>query len=434
MLTVGSVILGTAVDVDYIGQGIIKHEGIVIFVKRMLKDEVAKIEIVSMKNRFAEGKIIQLVTSSPSRRNHPDLHLGSLDLLHMSDEEQLKWQHQLTKQTFEKIAGITIEPEETLTDGSFFGYRNKSVFHVMFRPTLTLGLYQEDGSGLIPIDHFVLADQTTNLIIKHLNSQKIRVDAKVFKHIVIRTNERHQALVTLVALQPSFYGKDEMLNQLKTLKEVIGITINIKDHPQSILGSKSYAIYGEKTIQLTRGSWSFPITDQSFFQVNVPVIEKAYALIKKHMLKQANLIDAYSGVGSIGLYCHEKLTSLTMIESNEDAIKVAEGVVQHHGLTNVRILKGYAEKLITDVDGDVLVVDPPRNGLMPALVQAMVDRPFEQVFYLSCDLKTLTRDVKLLQVAYNLKKVVPLRMFPQTTECETLVMLEKKDLHEDLRR
>ena len=156
MLTVGSVILGTAVDVDYIGQGIIKHEGIVIFVKRMLKDEVAKIEIISMKNRFAEGKIIQLVTSSPSRRNHPDLHLGSLDLLHMSDEEQLKWQHQLTKQTFEKIAGITIEPEETLTDGSFFGYRNKSVFHVMFRPTLTLGLYQEDGSGLIPIDHFVL--------------------------------------------------------------------------------------------------------------------------------------------------------------------------------------------------------------------------------------------------------------------------------------
>ena len=95
---------------------------------------------------------------------------------------------------------------------------------------------------------------------------------------------------------------------------------------------------------------------------------------------------------------------------------------------------GYAEKLITDVDGNVLVVDPPRNGLMPALVQAMVDRPFEQVFYLSCDLKTLTRDVKLLQVAYDLKKVVPLRMFPQTTECETLVMLEKKDLHEDLRR
>lgn len=429
MLTVGSIILGTAVDVDYIGQGIVKHEGIVIFVKRMLKDEVAKIEITSMKNRFAEGKIVQLITASSSRRYHLDLHLGSLDLLHMSDEEQLLWQHQLTKQTFEKIAEIAIEPEPTLTDGSFFGYRNKSVFHVMFHPTLTLGLYQEDGSGLVPVDHFVIADQTTNLIIKHLNSKKIRADAKVLKHIVIRTNELHQALVTLVSLQPSFNGKDEIINQLKTLKEVIGVTINMKDHPQSILGSKSFTAYGQKTIELSIGSWSYPITDQSFFQINVPVIEKAYALIKKHMMKQANLIDAYSGVGSIGLYCHDKLTSLTMIESNQDAIRVAEEVVQKHGLTNVKVLKGYAERLILEVDGDVLVVDPPRNGLMPALVQAIVDRPLKQVFYLSCDLKTLARDVKLLQDAYHLKQIFPLRMFPQTTECETLVMLEKKNLH-----
>lgn len=429
MLIVGSQIIGTSVDVDYIGQGIIKHEGFVIFVKRMLQGEVAEIEITSVKNRFAEGKIIRLITASAHRRQHPDLHLGSLDLLHMTDEEQLNWQRQLTKQTFEKIAGVIVEPEQTLTDGMFTSYRNKSVFHVMERPVLTLGLYQEDGTGLHAIDHFILSDFTTNNIIKGLVAQKIRVDWKILKHIAIRTNEKHQALVTLVALKPSFFGKDEIITRLKTITDVIGVTLNIKDHPQTILGPNSTRLYGQDTIDISLGKWSFAVSDLSFFQVNVPVIEKAYALIKKHIIQHATLIDAYSGVGSIGFYCHDRLTSLTMIESNHEAVKIAEDVIQKHGLTNVKVLKGYAEKRISEVSADVLVVDPPRNGLMPSFVQAIIDHPFQQVFYLSCDLKTLTRDIKSLQSTYQIKKVIPIRMFPQTTECETLVMLDKIERH-----
>jgi 23S rRNA (uracil1939-C5)-methyltransferase len=425
MLTVGSIITGTSVDVDYIGQGIIKHEGIVIFVKRLLQDEVAEVEITSMKNRFAEGKIIKLITPSPHRRSHPDLHLGSLDLLHMDDEEQLRWQHQLTKQTFEKIAGIIVEPEQTLTDRCFFHYRNKSVFHVMERPVLTLGLYKEDGSGLQMIEQFAIADQTTNRILKVIKEKKIRVDWKIFKHISIRTNEKDEALVTLVALKPSFFGLEDVRKQLNTIQGVIGITLNIKDHPQTILGPTSYLMDGKDYIDLSLGSWSFQVTDQSFFQINTPVIEKAYALIKQHIIEHATLVDAYSGVGSIGFYCHDRLTSLTMIESNKDAVKIAEDVIQKRGLTNVKVLKGYAERLINEVSGDVLVVDPPRNGLMPAFVQSIIERPFKQIFYLSCDLKTLTRDVKALLSTYVIKQITPIRMFPQTTECETLVILEK---------
>ena len=178
----------------------------------------------------------------------------------------------------------------------------------------------------------------------------------------------------------------------------------------------------------------FPVSDQSFFQINIPVAEKAYDIIRKNIKKDAILLDAYSGVGSIGYYMSRVAKRIKMIESNKDAILMANKIKSEHHLEHIDIVFGQAEKLIQQHEEDVLIIDPPRNGLMPELVSNMMDYPFEQVFYLSCDLKTLSRDLGILKNGYDIEKIYPIRMFPQTTETETLVIMKKKSIKKENRK
>lgn len=426
MLTVGDKIIGQAIDVDYLGQGIVKYDDFVIFVKGMLAQEVAEIEIKKIKKSFAEGWITKLIEPSKDRRKHQDEYLGSMDLIHMTDDAQLKWQSKMTQDTFKKIADLNLDIEPIVTNSSFFNYRNKAVFHVMDKDVLSLGLYHQNGSGLCLVNHFELSDSLTNQIIKKLNQAKITVDHQIFKQIAIRTNQDHEALVTLISTKKSFKGIMSVIETLKNIEGVIGITLNIKDMPTRILGTKSFLLYGQSEIIEKIDSWEFPVTDQSFFQINVPVITMVYQMIKKYMMKNKVVIDAYSGVGSIGYYISDQTKEVIMIESNDEACKMAEKIKKAHDIQHVKIISGHVEKRIQEESADILIVDPPRNGLMPELVMHMLEKTYQQIFYLSCDIKTLSRDLKKLSEKYRIKKVFPIRMFPQTTECETLVILENE--------
>ena len=426
MLTVGSIITGKVVDVDFAGQGIIKAYDVVIFVKGLLMDEVAEIRIKALKKRFAEADVLNIIERSTDRREHQESHLGSLDLVHMSDEAQLTWQSRLTKETFWKIAKTDVEVEPIITDYRYEYYRNKSVFHVMSMPTLTFGLYKKDGHGLAKVRHFSLSDHTTNAIIEGLSKARIFIDFSIFKQIAIRTNLKGEALVTLISMKKSFKGLNDILRYLQTLNYVIGVTLNIKDDSKKILGETSITLFGESIIYQRVQDIDYPVTDQSFFQVNVPVIIKAYDIIKSNLLNHMHVIDAYSGVGVIGYYIASNAKKVTMIESNKDAYTMANMIKKAHHYDHVEIVLGTVEQTIEQVNGDVIILDPPRNGLMPELLTHLVEKPYKQCFYLSCDLKTLSRDMYKLLDAYNIKKIYPIRMFPQTTECETLVILVKK--------
>jgi 23S rRNA (uracil1939-C5)-methyltransferase len=109
------------------------------------------------------------------------------------------------------------------------------------------------------------------------------------------------------------------------------------------------------------------------------------------------VIDAYSGVGSIGYYISDQAKKVVMIESNADAISMAQRIKEEKGLQHVEILQGQVETLIQDHQADVLVVDPPRNGLMPELIDTLIAHPFKQMFYLSCDLKNTCTRFKLIE-------------------------------------
>jgi 23S rRNA (uracil1939-C5)-methyltransferase len=423
MLTVGDVIIAKVVDIDYQGQGVVKQDGYVIFVKGLLTDEEAKIKITSIRKSFGQAIVIEILKRSEHRVSHPQSILGSCDLLHLSIEEQNKWQARITKETFKKILGEDLELEPIITDYKDKHYRNKSVFHVMDRPYLTLGLYHKDQMRLVEISEFILADHKTNEVLKALNFNKIICDTKVLRYLVVRTNLAGEALVTLVATKKGFKGLDKIVQALMKLEKIVGVTLNISTSPHAILGSDSLTIIGENIIVEPLNGVDITLNDRSFFQINLPVIQKVYDIIKSNIKPKTTLIDAYSGVGSIGYYLADKVSKVTMIESNKESYEMALSIKEKHGFDHVELINDLAEKALLEMTADYLIVDPPRNGLMPELLEALIDSRFKKIFYVSCDAKTLSRDLGKLTESYSIEKVYPIKMFYHTTSLETLVIL-----------
>jgi 23S rRNA (uracil1939-C5)-methyltransferase len=219
---------------------------------------------------------------------------------------------------------------------------------------------------------------------------------------------------------------DLLVKRLSSHDEVVGITLNIKDHPKHILGSKSLVLYGKNLIAQSLNKFSLPINDRSFFQINFPVMKKAFDVIKEHLLKDVEVTEAYSGIGVIGLSLIDEVKSLTMIESNHANVLMAEEILNQYDIENVSLIEARAEEIIEEYQADVLIVDPPRQGLIKSLVDKIRDIDFSQIVYVSCDVKTLARDYQLLSDLYEISYIYPIRMFHHTTSIETLMILNKK--------
>ncbi len=426
MLTVGDVFTATAIDLDYQGQGIVRHEGYVVFVKGLIDGEEARIKMTHIKKNFGQGQIVEIIKSSPDRIYDENTQFGSCDLIHISKERQLVWQRRITQETFKKIMKRDFEVHETITDNKDKYYRNKSVFHVMDTMYLTLGLYNQNSSELLPVDHFILADQKTNEILKHLSIKRCLINPKVFKYMVFRTNLKQEILVTLVATKELFLGRDQLVDRIKEVKGIVGITLNINDQRNRILGDESITLYGVNLITEPLNDIDMLVNDQAFFQINLPVINKAYQIIESEIEPAKNIIDAYSGIGTIGFSLARKAHKVIMIESNASSAQMAKMIKDKYQLNHVEIIDERAEKVIQHFSADYLIVDPPRNGLMPDFIKSVLAQSFKKIFYLSCDAKTLSRDIALLTSKYSVQDIYPIRMFFHTSSLETLVILNQK--------
>ncbi len=155
-------------------------------------------------------------------------------------------------------------------------------------------------------------------------------------------------------------------------------------------------------------------------------MKKVFDVIKSYVGNQKHMVEAYSGIGTFGLALLDQLKSCVMIESSKDNISMANDIKDKYHLDQVKIVHARAEQVIDEYDGDILLVDPPRQGLMKSFVDKILEMNFNQMIYVSCDVKTLARDISLLSDKYEVMHVHPIRMFHHTTSIETLIILKHK--------
>lgn len=410
---------GKVIDLDYKADGIVLLNNTYVYIPGALKDELITFKLTRFNKRFGFGKLVEVL--KPSKHRVSNLNeLGSLNLSHLSFNEQLKYQKDVTEETFNKALNTKVNVSDIITDGNEYHYRNKVTYHVLNEKTITLGLYKAGSRNLVKVSNFKLANEKSNELLEEINNSGISVNPNTLKHVMIKNNNLNELLVTFIVTEEKFKGSNALIELVKANKNVVGITLNLNTDRNKILGDKSILLYGKDQLKHN----DLLVTDKSFLQVNDGVSDLTLKLISKY-IKGNKVLDLYSGIGSIIYNVLKDDQEGVMIESNEENVRLAKLIKEERGMNNLEIIHGLAETYLDKLNASTLIVDPPRAGLDKSLVESIKESNIERFIYLSCNLQSQIRDIRLLEDSYEIEVVYPIKMFPQTNSFETLVILNK---------
>ena len=419
-------IMLTALDLDYQGQGVCRYQDKVVFVKGMLKGETGLVRLLKDKKSYFIGELLNLKTRSNQRvdvSNPDDLHYAPL--LHLSVPAQLEWQQKITEETFRKIAKMDVSIDPILYDKRDLGYRNKITLHVVKTDRLKIGVFAPQSHRLYPVKQMVLAENVIQKTLDKLNEifQIIALQDDTLKHITIRSHQQ-KVMIIFSTTQKTWIEKDTILAHLN-LPFITSIYQNILETDFENMGKDSIRLYGEEAIDIHFGGLKYPLKPGAFFQVNTPVALKMYEKVKT-LITGRSVIDAYAGMASIGQFISSAVDQVYAIESNHDAVESALISIENNQINNVEVIENDValaiEQYLSKVD--TIVFDPPRSGLDDTTKALLLEKPVSEIIYVSCDLKTLVRDINTLKTIYKVTSVTPVKMFFHTVETETIVRLE----------
>ena len=453
MLNKNAIVEVEIVDLTHEGAGVAKVDGFVFFVDNALPGEVIKMRVLKLKKNIGFGKVEDYVTLSPNRNQDIDatyLRSGIADFGHMTYEEQLKFKRKQVVDNLYKTAGISdVEVAETLGMETPYAYRNKAQVPVRrVKGQLETGFYRKNSHDLIPIEDFLIQDKEIDKLIVFVRDLLRRYDLKPYdekeqtgliRHLVVRRGHYSgQMMLVFVTTRPKVFRIDQVIAKItEAFPNVVSIIQNINDkNTNAIFGKEFRTLYGQDTITDSMLGNNYEISAQSFYQVNTEMAEKLYqtAIDFSDLNSDSIVIDAYSGIGTIGLSFAKQVKEVYGVEVIETAVEDAKKNAERNGITNAHYVADSAENAMAkwSKDGikpDVIIVDPPRKGLTESFIKASVAMQPEKITYVSCNPATMARDIKLYQeLGYELKKVQPVDLFPQTHHVETVALLSKLDV------
>ncbi len=328
-----------------------------------------------------------------------------------------------------------------------WSYRNKS--HSAFvhdkRLGIQNGLYEEYSHKLVPIDRCLIQDERADQIVATIKSMmksfkmtayNERTGQGFLRHVLIKVGfKNHEIMVVLVVTSPMFRGKKNFVKALLNKHpEISTIIQNINDKDTTmVLGQREIVLYGKGYIQDSLLGMTFQISAKSFYQINPAQTEVLYetAMNMAGLSGTEVVLDAYAGIGTIGLIASRDAKKVIGIELNGDAVKDARKNAARNKVTNASFHNGDAGEVMVAMANqgtklDVVFMDPPRSGSTKAFIQAIGKARPKKVVYISCGPDTLARDLGWLkEEGYTVKEIQPVDMFPWTEHVECCVSLEK---------
>ena len=330
-----------------------------------------------------------------------------------------------------------------------YHYRNKvhGVVSRDRRGNVFTGVYKEGTHYVVPVEECLIedkkADEIMRTICKLLKSFKIKVFDEdtgygLVRHLLIRTGHKSgEIMVTIVTVSPVFPSKNNFVKALRDIHpEITTVVLNHNDRRTSmVLGDKEQVLYGKGYIEDTLCEKVFRISSRSFYQVNSVQTEVLYktAIDWAGLTGKETVIDAYCGIGTIGLIASDKAKKVIAVESNKDAVKDAIVNKKLNNVNNIEFYTQDASPFMTklsaqDVKVDVLFMDPPRSGSTEEFMDAVKVLKPAKVVYISCNPETLARDLEYLTKGgmYKVKRMQGVDLFPWTSHCEMICLLTSK--------
>ena len=403
-----------------------------IFAWGVLPGETAEVQITKSKKSFAEGFATEILEKSPNRIEPRDaesfLSTSPWQIFDFDFEQKTK--QELIAESFrqEKIA---LNQEEFYSDGEIFEYRNKVEFSFWFEKfensddgELNLAFFKRGGKGKIPVNGTSLAkpeiNQAGQKVLEILRARKTA--SRDLKTLLIRANKNGEIAAQLYVKEEDFTTFSPQEIEKLNFKCFEIIFSNPKS-PASVI-TKILQTSGEKNLTDSVLGVDFNYATESFFQINLPVYEKALLDMKRFIDSKKPTIDLYSGVGSIGLTIGEN--NLTMIEINESAVTEMRANIAKLGRENsAKAILAPSEKALDFIEsGANLIVDPPRAGMDKKVCAKILEAEPEKIIYLSCNPTTQARDAAILSEKYDIIYSRGYNFFPRTPHIENLIVLK----------
>ena len=369
---------------------------------------------------------------------------GGCQLQHMAYEQQLAWKQKKVEDLLGKFGKVS----SVIGMKEPWHYRNKAhaVYGYERQKGIISGFYREGTHKIVSVDECLIQDSIADRIMvtirELLRSFKIKTYDEdtgygIFRHVLVRTGFLSgQVMVVLVTGSAVFPSRNNFVKALRTAHpEITTIVHNINNRQTSmILGEREHVLYGKGYIEDTLCGKIFRISPKSFYQVNPRQTEVLYrkALELADFSGKETVLDAYCGIGTIGLIASDYVKNVIGVEVNADAIKDAVLNAKTNEVKNIRFYCQDAGEFLVNMAAvgenvDTVIMDPPREGSSRAFLDSLGKMLPEKIIYISCNPETLARDLKILvRKKYEVKKIVPIDMFAQTGHVETVCLLSKK--------
>lgn len=371
---------------------------------------------------------------------------GGCQMLDMEYEKQLEWKRNYLEEQLKGLCPV----KGIIGMKDPYHYRNKvhAVFDRDRRGNIISGIYQENSHVVVPVERCLIEDQKADEIIGTirgmLKSFKIRTYDEdtgfgLLRHVLVRRGfATGEIMVVLVTASPVFPSKNNFVKALREKHpEITTIVQNVNGRGTSmVLGEKEHVLYGKGYIEDLLCGCRFRISSKSFYQVNPVQTEVLYgkALELAGLTGKETVLDAYCGIGTIGLIASRKAGSVIGVELNKDAVKDAVNNAKINGITNAKFYCNDAGKFLVDMAErgdkvDLVIMDPPRSGSTEEFMESVARMGVKKVVYVSCNPETLGRDLRVMKkLGYGAVEGWGVDMFGGTRHVETVVLLSKGEV------
>jgi len=437
------------VSIGEMGEGIGRIDGFTVFVQGAIPGDVVTARIIKVKKAFAIGRLEQIVTPSEDRVEPPCPHAnlcGGCQIQHADYKAQLRYKQDFVESAMSRIGKIETTIEPVIGMENPLRYRNKGQYPVGGDKTSPkIGLYRARSHDIVDVDVCLLQKEASDKVVNMIREALPALGWSIYnedtkkgflRHILIRNSFKTGDLMLVFVVTGSKLPNVEplvnrMIDEVPELKSVI-LNEN-KVNSNKVLGRRNITIWGDEKITDSIGDLLYEISPTSFFQVNPVQTEKLFNIAYDYaeLTGEETVFDIYCGIGSISLFMAKNAKKVIGVESVSAAINDAKENAKRNGLENCEFHTGLAEQVIPELyeqgyKADVVVVDPPRKGCDPIVLDTIVQMNPERIVYVSCKPSTLARDLRILEDnGYKTTKVQPVDMFPMTGHVETVVQLVK---------
>ena len=449
----GQVYEGIIEKVEFPNKGIVTVEGEEkkVIVKNGIPGQKVRFAVNKIRKGKAEGRLLEVLSKSPLEQREPVCSIfpacGGCMYQTMPYEKQMEMKGQQVKEILDAaivgdyiFEGVKKSPKE-------FAYRNKMEFSFGDEykdGPLSLGLHKKGSTYdvLTASDCKLVHEDMTKILTCVLDYFKER-NASYYKkmqhvgylrHLLLRRGDvTGEILVNLVTTTQEEYDLQPLVSALLSLElegKIVGILHILNDSLSDVVQSdETRVLYGQDFFYEKLLGMEFKITPFSFFQPNSRAAEVLYSTVRDYLgdMKGKTLYDLFSGTGTIGQILSPVAEEVIGVEIVEEAVKAANENAAHNGITNCKFLAGDVFKVLDEIEEkpDVIVLDPPRDGIHPKALPKILDYGVDTIVYISCKVTSLARDLEMIQArGYRVVKAVAVDQFVGTVHVEVIIKMQ----------